>query len=74
MFSFWSNLKKVCDLNEKKPSIRGCGFYDICERRDKGAQWITKGCSYQNNENTFDSKSKSCRDPRVAICNLGNFH
>ncbi len=64
----------MCDLNEKKPSIKGCNNYDICERRGNGAQWITKACSNINNETTFDSKSKSCRDPRVATCDLGNFH
>jgi len=51
--------------------MSGCGYYDVCERGIKGAQWITRGCSYLT---TFDSKSKSCRDPRVAICYLGNFH
>jgi hypothetical protein len=53
---------------KKKPSIRGCGYYDVCERRDKRALWITRGCSNLNNETSFDSKSKSCRDPRVATC------
>jgi len=53
--------------------MSGCGYYDACERRRiKGVQWITRVCSNPYNvfanETSFDSKSKSCRDPRVATC------
>ena len=54
--------------------MSGCGYYDVCERKGYGTQLITRVCGNLNNETSFDSKSKSCRDPRVAICYLGNFH